>query len=530
MKLSSIGIRNLKSFGSEKQMIDLKPINILVGKNSSGKSTFLRTLPLFKQSMITRTSKSPILWNGEFVDFGDFNIAVNSSKQELFFDFKLEEEFFWEQEISVCEITLGIHHCVNNSVSNSINIKIDGLFIEIKYDENYLITESLIKINDIIINEDLTFYKVNHDIGFFVKSFIYDGDYDAHELSWFNFFGLRLDTICRKVLDNIWKHCVDDWMELEGIEEVVYNMIYEVNIKDDIVSSGGSATDKKKMLSIMLDSSLFLEESYSNITKKVDGIYFQILERIMSYPDEIQEIQLCRLVQKQHLRSLETFSNYVENIFKRIQYHGPMRQGIERYTINRNVNVDEIESFGKNLAIYLSSLTSDDLLELNSWLMEHFQFTLTILGNGTNIIEILLKDEEENHSYNIVDKGFGFSQLLPIIVSIWISQNNQRYLQIIYTIEQPELHLHPALQYKFGVMLASVIKSDKNNLIQFVIETHSKSIIDGLGDSIKEKVIDNEKVNIYIFDKNEERETNVQKAHFNEEGYLRNWPIGFFTP
>lgn len=67
-------------------------------------------------------------------------------------------------------------------------------------------------------------------------------------------------------------------------------------------------------------------------------------------------------------------------------------------------------------------------------------------------------------------------------------------------------------------------------IFSFIIETHSKSIIDGLGDAIKDNVIDNEKVNIYIFDKNEERETKVQRAYFSEEGYLRNWPIGFFTP
>ncbi|MEC4853537.1 MAG: AAA family ATPase, partial [Jaaginema sp. PMC 1079.18] len=54
--------------------ISIKPITILLGQNSSGKSTFLRVFPLLKQSVESRTT-GPILWNGRLVDFGNYEDA-----------------------------------------------------------------------------------------------------------------------------------------------------------------------------------------------------------------------------------------------------------------------------------------------------------------------------------------------------------------------------------------------------------------------------------------------------------------------
>jgi AAA15 family ATPase/GTPase len=72
--------------------IELKPITILVGKNSSGKSSFLRAFPLLPQSLMTRTS-SPILWYGDFVDFGSFDISVsnNATDQPISFSFGIDK-------------------------------------------------------------------------------------------------------------------------------------------------------------------------------------------------------------------------------------------------------------------------------------------------------------------------------------------------------------------------------------------------------------------------------------------------------
>ena len=62
-------------------MVDIKPLTILLGKNSSGKSSFLRLFPLFKQSVSTRT-RGALAFFGDEVDFGDFNTTLSKKKGE----------------------------------------------------------------------------------------------------------------------------------------------------------------------------------------------------------------------------------------------------------------------------------------------------------------------------------------------------------------------------------------------------------------------------------------------------------------
>ena len=87
--MKSIGIKNLRSLRDTKQM-EIKPINILVGSNSSGKSTFLRLFPLMKQSLRNKIN-GPILWAGDdddYVDFGSFSEAVNNNSKEKIIKFR----------------------------------------------------------------------------------------------------------------------------------------------------------------------------------------------------------------------------------------------------------------------------------------------------------------------------------------------------------------------------------------------------------------------------------------------------------
>ena len=61
--MKAVQIQNLRGL-TDTGEIPLKLINVLVGANSSGKSTFLRLFPLLKQGFGARKS-GPILWYGE---------------------------------------------------------------------------------------------------------------------------------------------------------------------------------------------------------------------------------------------------------------------------------------------------------------------------------------------------------------------------------------------------------------------------------------------------------------------------------
>lgn len=87
--IKGIGLQNFRSF-VDKTFIELKPITVFVGKNSSGKSSLLRTFPLLRQSVEENTT-GPILWYGRFVDYGDFTdvLSRNSENKEITFSFSL---------------------------------------------------------------------------------------------------------------------------------------------------------------------------------------------------------------------------------------------------------------------------------------------------------------------------------------------------------------------------------------------------------------------------------------------------------
>ena len=81
--LKSLRLRNFRGFSEDENapFLDLKPITILVGKNSSGKSSFIRSLPLLRQSVEANTT-GPILWFGPYVDFGSFNQVLKKDANE----------------------------------------------------------------------------------------------------------------------------------------------------------------------------------------------------------------------------------------------------------------------------------------------------------------------------------------------------------------------------------------------------------------------------------------------------------------
>lgn len=67
------------------------------------------------------------------------------------------------------------------------------------------------------------------------------------------------------------------------------------------------------------------------------------------------------------------------------------------------------------------------------------------------------------------DIGVGISQVVPVVVAAVHSTNN------FVAIEQPELHLHPAVQAELGDLFIGGIHDAKNNT--FFLETHSEHLI-----------------------------------------------------
>lgn len=109
-------------------------------------------------------------------------------------------------------------------------------------------------------------------------------------------------------------------------------------------------------------------------------------------------------------------------------------------------------------------------------------------------------------------------------------------------MEQPELHLHPAYQAKLADAFVEFVNLDKKQKKQYpeefeknknilILETHSETIINRIGQRIREGTLYANDVNVLIFEKKiQDPNTEVKQTMFNDKGQLIDWPVGFFEP
>ncbi|MCB1227096.1 MAG: DUF3696 domain-containing protein [Verrucomicrobiales bacterium] len=144
--------------------------------------------------------------------------------------------------------------------------------------------------------------------------------------------------------------------------------------------------------------------------------------------------------------------------------------------------------------------------------------------------ELRLVDIENGSSVSPRDVGIGISQLIPVLVHACASRGK------LIAVEQPELHLHPALQAELGdVFIESALGPNQN---QFVLETHSEHLILRLLKRIRETSrntlkhgslpVRMEDVQILYVEPGSEGST-VRELGIDAQGRLvDNWPDGFF--
>ncbi len=125
-----------------------------------------------------------------------------------------------------------------------------------------------------------------------------------------------------------------------------------------------------------------------------------------------------------------------------------------------------------------------------------------------------LKFKVRGPSTNIVDVGYGVSQILPILVQIL---DFDAYGESpFFLLQQPEVHLHPKAQAELSSLLVQLASTSNRS---FIIETHSDYMIDRARIDIRNGHIRPEDVSLVYF----EPKGNLVKVHnigFDEMGNL----------
>jgi predicted ATPase len=154
-----------------------------------------------------------------------------------------------------------------------------------------------------------------------------------------------------------------------------------------------------------------------------------------------------------------------------------------------------------------------------------FELPGEIIIESVESTAVIIYIKTEDRKINLADLGFGFSQLVPIILRILESPENATLI-----IEEPEANLHPKLQSKLADFF--VISKKYYPSISFIIETHSEYFIRKLQYLTAKKEIGTDQTIIYYFNDDKyvtEKEPKVKSIEITETGGLTDtFGQGFF--
>jgi predicted ATPase len=134
---------------------------------------------------------------------------------------------------------------------------------------------------------------------------------------------------------------------------------------------------------------------------------------------------------------------------------------------------------------------------------------------------LLVRPGGLERAVDLTNVGVGVSQVLPLVVMSLISERGSLLL-----FEQPELHLHPAVQSLLAEFFIAVSRSGR----QCIVETHSEYLINRLRLKVAESP-DSERlqeVMVIHFVERSGTVSSFRTVTINEFGAIPEWPAGFF--
>lgn len=244
----------------------------------------------------------------------------------------------------------------------------------------------------------------------------------------------------------------------------------------------------------------FMKQGFSKPKAKVDS-------QILLFLEEIHYIGADRLgpIKFIEKKSLPDFLSV-----------GP--RGENTINILANYQSERIQDIHDNL--YLGKDANHILQQTIEWMnyvLEGASIKIEGKESSSSVLTMLLNNRRNAFNYKQTNVGYGYSYVLPIIVSGLIAEEGQ-----ILIVENPEAHLHPRAQSRIAEFLTRVSSCG----VQVFIESHSEHILNGLRTSVlsKEVSVKNDNLAIHYFNE----DFTSTELSMSVDGKISNWPIGFF--
>lgn len=461
----NIGINNFKGF-SRPQRIRLAPITLIYGPNSSGKSSIIQALMLLKQSITKPSDKGGLVSTGEYIDLGTFYSLMNNHDVGNDLEFSIEYSPL-KRLNSGGKTNFGDSHHRIHEFTYSLSGR------ESKH-QNEEFTY-LKKITTKIVTEgnNKSLFKIS------MQSNLDDR--------------IQTDFIRRSLAARTYDFA--DSESNESFSNFVSRKIgvtgFESNPVRKLISNISFRSDPN----FSTPSSIAINKNFAD----VDNVAFAVCNQ-----------------------AITEIATELQSKFGTIAYLGPLRLHPARLYAPKGDQSGSVGKAGENAArlIYEKSPAMSD--EINKWFAEfEIPYSLSAVNIGNDIagsvISLQLKDLRTGVTVGPSDVGFGIGQLLPILVEGLVRTNST------ICVEQPEIHLHPRLQ---AALANFVVETSKEN--QWIIETHSESLILRIQNKIKDKTISPDDVSV-LYVEATSRGSKVLEIPLDKDGdFMVDWPDGFF--
>jgi hypothetical protein len=511
MRLSRIEIENFKGIGTA-QVIDLKPITLLFGPNSAGKTTVLQALHYVREVLERQNPDPDQTIAGGLTDLGGFASLVHN--HDLANTIRLKLTLDLDEDLGADHLPLNSGSEWNNPEFSDLRVWYAKGGSSAEREDGFVRTmavELSVAWSELLACPYVSAVEIEMD-GKRIASLLSPPEVGRTQLTNVN-FGHRLlqEVINPEDMD---PDEVAKWAEVTPEE-------YESEATFDPFSSPVGAALWEFSREIAADRS----QSEPNSTVRVavhtklgalPDLDTELLLDLTDLPKEVRtdeaqrelklRVGLMRLLDEMILGPLRLVRDHL----KATTYIGPLREVPER--TYRPVRSPNESRWAQGLAAWdlLYADRSEKLLDsVNTWLggadklntcynlvrretkeiPGDSRFNI-IFQNGIsedNIAElqdlysslasttaVSLWDFERNVSLTPKDVGVGISQMIPVVVACLKSGGG------ILAVEQPELHIHPAIQVGMGDLFIHASQPDDENFGSrktLLIETHSEHLI-----------------------------------------------------
>jgi predicted ATPase len=562
--ISKFSVSNFKAFGKE-QEFTIKPITLVFGANSSGKSSFLHSFLYLHHLWATGEVDA---WftklGGTSVDLGGLKQFSHRGVNQSNLSFSL---FLNNTSSEKLEINIRHDH---KSVKISRRSKSKS-YVEFDTFPNYRTTidrfgeihpslktlseniEELYQPYDVEPNINVRellnlFAYVAFFPGLFsqiqsVSSERMIGNFESgSDYSLVKITAPMVSRQCRDVTNALWDLSSKDMGEFA---DRIYFFInrdigdYEREWWEEVEREWIKAGYQKQFGSID-DNAGLIEEAYYKVFE-LFPFFEKVKQKVLALLEPLQE-GLSKLTYLGPLRSYPSRQSLSEGNNNSIDWlaSGDFAWSKLRNDADLRNKVNEWlgnEKLGSGLKLETRDLYSgDEMTEIIEKARSKRRLSIEELLKQVNPLgrELVLKDLRAHTTVGLRDVGIGVAQVLPVLVRA-LGSLNQTHL-----IEQPELHLHPALQSELADVFIRSANSSNNSspANTFILETHSEHLILRILRRIREtnegRVPEGLELKAsdvsVIYVENTPDGSQVHHIAIAEDGtFAQPWPKGFFA-